>query len=644
MDAILESFVRDFAEHFGYEPELTPRLFELFVNRTVIARLTQDELDLEKVSVGDGGDLGIDGITILVSGHPVLTTEDIDFFLDRGNADIEFVFTQAKTSPSFNAAELGSFLEGVLTFFQKELPPHTNDSVRQLWALKTHIYAHTVKLEHAPTCRCYYAATGEWRDDAVCRERARTGIQRLADTSLFSEKPLFTPLDAAKLKTLYRSLCHRVTCEIEFEKNTSIPAMGQVREAYLGLLSCKEFLRLIMDDDGEMRPNLFYNNVRDFQGDTPVNQEIASALCDPCVCQEFALLNNGVTVVARSINRIGDRFKLTDFQIVNGCQTSNVLYQHRDKVAANSSLPVKLIVTDDSEVTNRIIRATNRQTEVKPEAFESLAPFHRTLEDFYNAMADKVDPRLYYERRSKQYIHQNIKQYQVVTLAGQCAAFLAMFCDEPHSTHRYYGEILRASRGRLFREEHQPFPYFLSAYALNRLELLFNHGDVAKHYRTYRYHLLLLIRHAIAGSKLPPLNGKDINAFCERVLKEVQSPAALRGHVAEACRAIDKCLSTYDQGGAQGNPPDRRRDFTHQLVPNVLRTRPRGKVVHYNLERGFGFVRPDGGDGDVFVHHTGIRERVHRYLREGDVVEFDVVSNPRGKQAENVVVLPQPQP
>lgn len=53
------------------------------------------------------------------------------------------------------------------------------------------------------------------------------------------------------------------------------------------------------------------------------------------------------------------------------------------KINDKMYLPLKLIITDDIEVTNIITKATNRQTEVKLEAFYSTATFHKNLEDFY---------------------------------------------------------------------------------------------------------------------------------------------------------------------------------------------------------------------------------------------------------------------
>jgi hypothetical protein len=81
--------------------------------------------------------------------------------------------------------------------------------------------------------------------------------------------------------------------------------------------------------------------------------------------------------VAREVNPVGSKFRLVDYQIVNGCQTSHILFNNRDQLTPEEYLPIKLIVTTDGDVTNQVIHGTNRQTEVKLEAFESLLPFQK---------------------------------------------------------------------------------------------------------------------------------------------------------------------------------------------------------------------------------------------------------------------------
>ena len=60
----------------------------------------------------------------------------------------------------------------------------------------------------------------------------------------------------------------------------------------------------------------------------------------------------------------------------------------------------------------------------------------------------------------------------------------------------------------------------------------------------------------------------------------------------------------------------------------------------WNLDRAFGFVRADDGT-DIFVHYTAIRETIHKYLRDGEKVEFDVVQTERGPQARGLRILPK---
>lgn len=64
--------------------------------------------------------------------------------------------------------------------------------------------------------------------------------------------------------------------------------------------------------------------------------------------------------------------------------------------------------------------------------------------------------------------------------------------------------------------------------------------------------------------------------------------------------------------------------------------RTQGTVKWFNDEKGFGFITPDGGAKDCFVHHTAIQGDGFRSLGEGERVEFDVVQGQKGPAAENV--------
>ncbi|HUJ19075.1 MAG TPA: cold-shock protein [Nitrospirota bacterium] len=62
-----------------------------------------------------------------------------------------------------------------------------------------------------------------------------------------------------------------------------------------------------------------------------------------------------------------------------------------------------------------------------------------------------------------------------------------------------------------------------------------------------------------------------------------------------------------------------------------------GKVKWFNESKGYGFIEPDGGGRDVFVHYSAIQGEGYKTLSEGQMVEFEITQGEKGPQAANVM-------
>ena len=62
----------------------------------------------------------------------------------------------------------------------------------------------------------------------------------------------------------------------------------------------------------------------------------------------------------------------------------------------------------------------------------------------------------------------------------------------------------------------------------------------------------------------------------------------------------------------------------------------KGKVKWFNNAKGYGFILPESGEGDLFVHYSSIEMEGYKTLKAGQEVEFDTVAGPKGQHAVNI--------
>lgn len=559
MDLVTRNLLGSFCEEYGLTKEMEePVLFEHFCNYCICSKEYSDDFEVEDLHVAGGNDLQLDGVAIIVNGLLVDEIEQVDDLASTNKyVDAEFVFVQAKTGRNFEGSEISNMFYGVRDLLSATPSLPRNERLAAKEKLLRHIYTKSRLFRYGnPKIRLYYVTAGKWENDEKLQARIATELSTLEDLNIFSSPPSFEPVDARKLQDYFKRAQNILSKTITFANKLTLPPMEGIKEAYLGYIPAKAYVDLISDENGALLRNIFYDNVRDFQGENPVNTEIAETLRTGR-SDAFVIMNNGITIVSEDLTQTADFFTLTGFQIVNGCQTSHVLFNNREVLGDRVQIPIKLIVRPSGELKNRIVKATNRQTAVREEELSALTDFQKSLEDFYAAVSE--EHRLYYERRSQQYRGvAGLEKIRIVTISMQIRSFASMFLDRPHQASRYYGTLLKDIENRIFSERHSPIAYYLSSYAFFKVESLMRRRYVDNKYRPFKYHLLGIIRMQVGGSAMPDMTSNRFEKYCETLKTTLWHELSCIKAIETACRLLDDILAgNYER--------DRAKDSSIQI-------------------------------------------------------------------------------
>lgn len=565
MDSVTQALVLDFAESNDLKTMPDDKKFEHFAAYSVISSRYSEEFDTIDLVAGDGQDLNVDAFAVKVNGRIANDADFIDDVLQlNGYLDVEFIIVQAKSSSSFDGSAIIALGDNLVkeVFADKQNLPF-NDDIKKLIEIKERVYKNASRLKDNPSCRVYYVCTGNWIDDTYLVEAIKRKKQELFDTNLFSHVE-FEPVGAKQLQALYRATKTSISRQIEFEKLITLPKITGVSASYLGVLPVKEFLKLLVDDSGDIIKSVFVDNVRDFQGDNPVNADIAKTITDK-LFDQFVLRNNGITIVARNIKVTSSQFILEDYQIVNGCQTSHVIFGNKDNIDGDLYLPIKLIHTNSEDVAQSIIKSTNKQTNVEENDLLALTQFQRDLEDFYSGV--QGESKLFYERRAKQFASTvGIEKGRIVTIGNQLKFFASMFLNLPNQASRYQGTLLKSVKDRVFQSDHRPEPYFVSALAAYRFEIALRKLNIEeRNIRPFKYFLLYAYRVRYEAMEFPGAKSKKTTAYSSNLCGNIDDSPKSKVVFDECVTIVREALHNL------GLPIERDSAKSRPLVDEVRR-------------------------------------------------------------------------
>jgi hypothetical protein len=577
MHKILESYLSKFSEEHSLLDLDESVRFERFVNYCVLSSRYPDQFDTADITT-EVDDDSIDGCAILIDEELVTTEAGADaIFRKRGGRKdlvVNYVFTQAKRSEGFQGTEITSFGAGVRRVFHGKRQRPKDELLIQARKIHELVVGNLARVRSGrPSVHLYYATTGVFREESGLRKYSDQEQSELKELGVFDEVHFYF-VDRERLFKLWNQTRGATEASFSVRSSLPIPKFPGVEEAYICLASAPGFVDAVLSEtDGRIRTSVFEQNVRAFLGeDNPVNARIRQTLEDEKKHESFALLNNGITIVSSDVRVQSEKVSVRDFQIVNGCQTSHVLYRNRSLLSDKISVPVKVIEADDPEVVSAVVEATNSQSDVADSQFLSIRPFVRRLEAYFNSFDNDQDGdnRLFFERRTRQYHGEDIGRARIFDILRLARCFASVFLDVPHLAARYPTQAIEEESAGLFQSDHRERAYYVAALMMYRLDLSLGNQYVPRKYQAYRWHLLWIVRAQLLGPSIPPLNSKRLDNVVDAIFDAMKvGGKAAAAPFLEAAKVLEKA-----------NMPSRDR-IRHQRFVQELKSlvAGRGKIA-----------------------------------------------------------------
>ncbi len=525
MDIILNNYFQKFIFEQDLDKKNLEKNFEKFINYICLSSKNILNFDLFSSCVGNGDDAGIDGFALSINNRYINNISELTTLINAGmDFSIEFFFIQSKTSEAFTTKEIGTFGDGVADMFRpidvtkkkmNELVTEKYNMVQKI--LQNYEFIKTIKIN------LYYITPGTYIEDDNHISTKNRIMETLLLLDVFKKDDICIQiLDKAFIRKQYELTKVQNSATFTLNNKIEIPYIDDVKESYFAILPIKEYLKIIIDDSDRIRRGIFELNVRDFAGseDNRVNQDIIHTINSDHK-ETFGLLNNGITIVGKSLDKGQGQYTIKNFYIVNGCQTTNILYQNRNLINEEMWISVKIVITQNDKIIKDIVKATNNQTEVQEIQLLSMDEYQEELESFYNTY--DAFTHLYYERRDGQYRdRQDVESSKIISPELQMKCFASVFLTSPHIASRFVGKLQEEISKKIFVNDHKPIMYYTASFLNYRIENAFRNELIEQAYYKFKYHIEMIISHLVwVKEKTPPANSRKMEDYCLKLLNAV---------------------------------------------------------------------------------------------------------------------------
>ncbi|MBW4511972.1 MAG: AIPR family protein [Scytonematopsis contorta HA4267-MV1] len=445
--------------------------FEIFTFEQVLKKydLSYEELNYGKIGGGDDG--GIDGFFVFINNE--LVGEDIEYETIKKSPLIQLFLIQSKRSDTFTEKSIEKWLSTAMNIFdlEKELDTlqkyYNSDLINKVYNFRQ-LYLNLASQHPSLEIIYVYASKGDvlsinqkvHNQSEVLKENTRRFFSgSMINVSFVGAREL---IDSSRLEKSY-------TLQLKFIENY----ISRGEDNYVILASLREYFNFVTYENKELRTYIFAFNVRDYQGSNiEVNKDIKTTL-ESNSNLDFWWLNNGITILSSKASIAGKTISLDDVQIVNGLQTTNTIHRHlkdrgneENPTKEERAILIKIVVTNDPETRDRVIKATNFQTPIPAASLKATDPIQLDIENHFLAH------EWFYDRRKNYYKNTGKPPDRIISIQYLAQSVIAIAYHEPDVARSRPSSLLKKESDykRVFTQKISLDVYLFCAKTMNKLD------------------------------------------------------------------------------------------------------------------------------------------------------------------------------
>lgn len=440
--------------------------FEYFSASQILKNYNLSDLEIENGIVGKANDGGCDGIYVFLNGD-LLTVDQVANLTASKGSTLRLVIIQSKLTTSFDETSIMKWKttsENLLNISNNidSFSARYNESVRDGFRLFRDALTRLIRNQVKTHIQYYYVTLATELHPNV--ETQSNELKSLILSMYPSTKVDVEFVGADKLMSLYYT---DSDININLSLSDNPISLGSNVE-YVALVNLATYYKFITDESGGLRRTFFEANVRDYQGKNTVNNCIADSLSDASV-EDFWWLNNGITILADRITQITTKeLSLLNPEIVNGLQTSTEIYNYfsnnpEQLNGENRNVLVRVIVPENEAVRDKIIFATNNQTNIPKSSLRVTDTIHLQIEMYFKSRG------LYYDRRKNYYKNQKKKSTEIVGVSFLAQCLISIVLRKPDFARARPSTLLTDDSTYAFLyEENQNLQAYYNAASLGK--------------------------------------------------------------------------------------------------------------------------------------------------------------------------------